>query len=611
MKNNLRYTKIMKLKISKLLMLCLFVLNAVMTQAQKEDFVWPLGSPSGSTIEVLIADSINKLYWPFDFNFNEDPMRIDYKLSRISDPNGTLSSICTKSGNLFCYSHGRSVFDSNSQFAINGDTIGFDQYWKLWEHPKYNFGYSISQGVIVLPFPGYVDSVFYMAMKYDYLKDVQTGVYWGIIAGYKDGLHARVVNKDNLIDHGFLGSGMTKAVRHANGRDWWIILISGDNTTYYTYLLDPSGLKLRHVQNIGKKQSGFNSGNAAFSYDGSRYAVIDGRYIPQQAVISIYDFDRCSGLLSNPHHKEIYIPKFSLGQSVVFSPNGNFLYANSDSTLYQIELNKTNYPINEIAHFDGFQSLPDPSFYFTPFGFWAEGPDGRHYNVSGAGTALHMHVMDYPNEAGEACSFRQHAIRIPNNPWTIPNFPHYRLGPLDGSPCDTLGLDNNPVAKYRYEVDSIDFLRLRFTDLSYFRPVTWSWDFGDGSPRVSMQSPYHTFAQKGTYNVCLTVSNENSSNIECRTITLGTSSSDDESVSRADISLFPNPIQDYLLVTLGEYVPAHGQIMIYDITGRSVITQRIYYGQNSVDMRALQAGMYVWKVVDGTHVVREGKVVKI
>ena len=611
MKNNLINIKIKKFKITKLLMLCLFILNVEMTQAQKEDFVWPLGSPSGSTIEGLIEDSINKLYWPFDFNFNEDPMRIDYKLSRISDPNGTLSSICTKSGDLFCYSHGRSVFDSNSQFAINGDTIGFDQYWKLWEHPKYNFGYRIPQGVLILPFPGYADSVFYMAMKYDYLKDVQTGVYWGIIAGYKDGLQARVVNKDNLIDHGFLGSGMTKAVRHANGRDWWIILISGDNTTYYTYLLDPSGLKLRHVQNIGKKQSGFNSGNAAFSYDGSRYAIIDGRYIPQQAVISIYDFDRCSGLLSNPHHKEIYIPKFSLGQSVVFSPNGNFLYANSDSTLYQIELNKANYPINEIAHFDGFQSLPDPSFYFTPFGFWAEGPDGRHYNVSGAGTALHMHVMDYPNEAGEACSFRQHAIRIPNNPWTIPNFPHYRLGPLDGSPCDTLGLDNNPIAKYRYEADSIDFLRLRFIDLSYFRPETWSWDFGDGSPSMSMQSPYHTFSKKGTYNVCLTVSNENSSNTVCRTITLGTSSSDDKSVSRADISLFPNPVQDYLLVTLGEYVPAYGQIMIYDITGRPVITQHIYYGQNNVDMRGLQAVMYVWKVMDGTQVIREGKVVKI
>ncbi len=95
---------------------------------------------------------------------------------------------------------------------------------------------------------------------------------------------------------------------------------------------------------------------------------------------------------------------------------------------------------------------------------------------------------------------------------------------------------------------------------------------------------------------------------------------------------FPNPVQDYLLITLGEYVPAFGQVMIYDVTGRPVITQRIYYGQNSVDMSTLPAGMYVWKVMDmvnpssalltqsvtGSYqrkgeavVVKEGKVVKM
>ena len=609
MKNNLRYIKIKKFK--NWLMLCIFVLNAVMTHAQKEDYIWPLGNNGGSTLERMLKDSIVKRFWPFDFNFNQDPMQILYRINRIPNSSGTLTSISDKNGNLFAYSHARSVFDKDDKVAINGDTIGYDAYWQSWYEPESNLGYRIFQGMIMVPYPGYADSVFYMALKYDRVTDVQTGVYWGIIAGYKDGTRAKVVNKDNLIDHKFLGSGMTKAVRHANGRDWWIILISGDNTTYYTYLLDPSGLSLKHTQSLGMYQSGFNSGNAAFSYDGSKYAVIDGRYIPQQAVISIYNFDRCSGLLSNPHHKDIYIRKFSLGQSVVFSPNGKYLYANHDTLLYQIDLTKSGFPMKEIAVYDGFQSFPDPSFYKTVFGFWAEGPDGRHYNVSSAGTAYHMHVMDYPNEDGESCNFRQHAIRISNNPRLIPNFPHYRLGPLDGSPCDTLGLDNHPIAKYRYEADSIDYLRLRFTDLSYFRPETWSWDFGDGSPQVSMQSPYHTFAQKGTYHVCLTVSNENSSNTVCRTITLGTSSSDDVSVSRADISLFPNPVEDYLLVTLGEYVPAYGQIMIYDITGRPVITQRIYYGQNSVDMRGLQAGMYVWKVVDGTHVVREGKVVKI
>ncbi|HQV65965.1 MAG TPA: hypothetical protein PLO48_04105, partial [Saprospiraceae bacterium] len=56
-----------------------FVLHVSDLNSQKEDFVWPLGTAKGSKIEVLIADSINKLYWPFDFNFNEDPMRIDYK----------------------------------------------------------------------------------------------------------------------------------------------------------------------------------------------------------------------------------------------------------------------------------------------------------------------------------------------------------------------------------------------------------------------------------------------------------------------------------------------------------------------------------------------------
>ncbi len=596
-------------RLSKNLIILMLLSNQLISQ--NEDYIWPLGTAKGSTIVQLEADSLLKRFWPFDFNFNHDPMKIVYKLDRISDPNGTLSSVCKPDGQLFCYSHGRSVFDANSQFAINGDTIGYDVYWSLWSHPKYNFGYRIPQGVILLPYPNKSDSIFYMVMKQDHIKDVQTGVYWGIITGYKNGSRANVVNKDNVIDHKFLGNGMIKAVRHANGRDWWIILISGDNITYYTYLLDPSGLKLKHTQGLGKYQSGFNSGNAAFSYDGSKYAVIDGRYIPQQAVISIYDFDRCSGRLSNPHHKEIYIPKFALGQSVVFSPNGNYLYANHDTLLYQIDLTKSGFPMKEIAVYDGFQSFPDPSFYQTVFGFWAEGPDGRHYNVSGAGTAYHMHVMDYPNEEGEACTFRQHAIRIPNNPWTIPNFPHYRLGPLDGSPCDTLGLDNHPIAKYRYEADSTDHLRLRFTDLSYFRPETWTWDFGDGSPRVSTQSPYHTFAQNGTYRVCLTVSNENSSNTSCRTITLGTSSSDDESISRADVSLFPNPVQDYLLITIGEYVPAFGQVMIYDVTGRPVITQRIYYGQNSVDMSTLPAGMYVWKVMDGEYGIREGKVVKM
>jgi hypothetical protein len=126
------------------------------------------------------------------------------------------------------------------------------------------------------------------------------------------------------------------------------------------------------------------------------------------------------------------------------------------------------------------------------------------------------------------------------------------------------------------------------------------------------RKPYwHHFAKEGEYNVCLTVSNENGSNKFCRIIRLGDPISSTKTEEMAKISLFPNPVEDYLLVTLGEYIPKYGQIMIYDISGRTVRTQRIYHGQNNVDMTGLMSGIYLLRISDGNVVIKEEKVVKI
>lgn len=610
MKNNLRSTKIMKFKISKWLMLCLFILNVEMTQAQKNDYVWPMGYNGESTLESLENDSTNR-WSPFSLNFNYDPMEIDYFHRRQLKFYFTNSSFSTDQGELICYTNGMHINGRDDQRIQGGDTINFCPYWQYNESKTVEgYGFALPQGAIFINNPGHDNQVIILTIIHNIDIEACDDIWYGIIK-FDNVLNATLIQKDVSILNKRLKCGGLKVVKHANGRDWWLVAVSEDHTTFFTFLIDPNGPVLKNTQKIGRYHNDLSIINAAFSPDGSKYAVIDGQYWTGLGLLSVFSFDRCSGLLGNLYFDTISIPDGTLGTGVVFSPDNKLLYINNSYNLYQYEVGDLWKPRVHIAKYDGFQSYPHASAYRTVFGYWSSGPDGRLYSVAGSGTSKHMHIMDYPNEKGEASTFRQHALKIPNNPFSIPNFPNYRLGPLDGSPCDTLGLDNHPVAKYRYEADSIDYLRLRFTDLSYFRPETWSWDFGDGSPRVSMQSPYHTFAQKGTYNVCLTVSNENSSNTVCRTITLGTSSSDDESVSRADISLFPNPVQDYLLVTLGEYVPAYGQIMIYDITGRLVITQRIYYGQNSVDMRGFQAGMYVWKVVDGTQVVIEGKVVRI
>ncbi|MEQ1746943.1 MAG: T9SS type A sorting domain-containing protein, partial [Saprospiraceae bacterium] len=55
-------------------------------------------------------------------------------------------------------------------------------------------------------------------------------------------------------------------------------------------------------------------------------------------------------------------------------------------------------------------------------------------------------VIHSPDSLGLACDFRQHDLVLPaRNTWIMPNFPHFRLYDLPGSPCDTLGI-NGPVA---------------------------------------------------------------------------------------------------------------------------------------------------------------------
>ncbi len=49
-------------------------------------------------------------------------------------------------------------------------------------------------------------------------------------------------------------------------------------------------------------------------------------------------------------------------------------------------------------------------------------------------------------------------------------------------------------------------LTIQFTDQSTGHPITWAWDFGDGSTSA-LQNPVHTYTEAGVYTVSLTASN--------------------------------------------------------------------------------------------------------
>ena len=220
-----------------------------------------------------------------------------------------------------------------------------------------------------------------------------------------------------------------------------------------------------------------------------------------------------------------------------------------------------------------------------------------------------MHVIHEPDEAGIACVPVTTDIKLPTaNTFSVPNHPNYRLGPLDGSACDTLGIDNLPRAWWRYAHDTLDPKLIQFHDLSYYEPTWWAWDFGDGATSTE-RHPAHTYATSEVYQVCLTVGNNNGSHTHCKTI--NAVSATHNPVLQAAIQLGPNPFGSRLVLTLSTSL-ARPRIQVFDLTGHKVLDASIEVGINELDTSVWPTGAYFWRLSTATDgVIKAGKVVKM
>jgi hypothetical protein len=88
--------------------------------------------------------------------------------------------------------------------------------------------------------------------------------------------------------------------------------------------------------------------------------------------------------------------------------------------------------VDTIAKYDG---------YKRPLGSYFDeeqlAPDGKIY-ISCGNSEADYHVINNPNGKGDSCNFVQHGLLLPTLSSCVPSFPNYRLGALQGSPCDTI-----------------------------------------------------------------------------------------------------------------------------------------------------------------------------
>jgi hypothetical protein len=509
----------------------------------------------------------------------------------------TNASISDSLGNLLFYYNGIYIEDSSAMVMQNGDLL----------NPWNDTGYNLPQAGLILPWPGkqqqYV--LFHNSHTWSYENEVLTPivtVYYSLIDMDENNGKGAVIERKVPLPLDSLAYGQLTATKHANGRDWWILTRKWNSDSLYSILLSPAGIEITRQQEGPKNWEGL--GQSVFSPDGSIYAMLNlADFTPQSQYVGIYYFDRCSGQLSYRHTSFLGQDAYSGG--VAISSDSRYLYASHDNRIFQVDLWADDLEVSReiVAVYDGFLAPFQTRFYLTQLA-----PDGRIY-ISAPNGTRYLHVIEHPERAGVACSVNQHSLLLPtHNAFSMPNFPNFRLGPLDGSPCDTLGLDNWPVADFRPDQDTLNPLYFEFTDLSYYEPTAWAWDFGDGSTSTE-RYPAYNFPEPGIYEVCLTVSNAYGSHTACKEINLGVTSlkEEDDPIS---VQVFPNPFHQTFSLQLSDYYPHRAELGLFDALGQPVHQQRLFQGLNEVAVHHLLPGMYIYQLWDGNRLLQSGRVVK-
>lgn len=401
-----------------LFILFLFVLPPL-CEAQKMNAVWCFGDSAG-----------------IDFNNINNP--VPFKTSMKT--RGSSVSISDTTGNLMFYAHTgpnvggvlltTDIFNSNGDIMPQGDTI-YGQGW-------YN-------ELIIIPMPDSADKYYvFTAGVTSFL-----GLYYSVVNMSLDSGNGDVSTK-NLQINNLQAVDALQAIKHGNGRDWWLIMEEyfPTNNKFYFYLITPSGISLSHTQNIGGDFS-TNIGNLTFNHDGTRavFTVLTG-------LIELMDFDRCTGMFSNVTviENEATMSPFPRYNGNAISPNGNVFYVtsiDSISYLFQYDLTATNisatkdtlYTFNNVVEEAGYLRLaPDGKIYLS--NAWN---DGVNFNYPYPDTVYNfintnLSVINAPDSLGQACDFQPYSFYLGGSRtyWGLPNNPNYELGPLTGSLCDTI-----------------------------------------------------------------------------------------------------------------------------------------------------------------------------
>jgi hypothetical protein len=417
------------------LSLIILISTLSLSAQDKHDYNWYLGYH----LDNGTSDSINN-FGGTHVQFLDDSVQVRFfnTVARMT----VGATISDKHGTLIFYTNGCRIWNRNNEYmAGGGDQFNYNNTWEnhCADSP---FFYPSKQVLVVVPYPGRPRQYVIFHQRTETGGEpisAPRAVLYTIIDMNGDGGLGEVIEKDVVLtDTDDYMPGIT-AVRHGNGRDWWVVSPSYDTKRTYLFLLDPTGVHGPYVQetpNIGGTES---AGQIAFSPNGAWYA--ESSCMNQ---VRLARFDRCAGVFYDFQATPM---DSNYAAGVVFSPNSEVFYFSRINKIFQYDLTAADIPASRqvVAIYDGYYTHYPLSR--TTFFQGILAPDNKIYLTCG-NTTDEIHVIDHPDSLGTACGVRQHGFPLYSyHGFSVPNYPHYRLYDLQGSPCDTLGIDG-PVQTY-------------------------------------------------------------------------------------------------------------------------------------------------------------------
>jgi hypothetical protein len=337
-------------------------------------------------------------------------------------------------GNVLFYSNGCEVRGADGLLLENGEGLNPGPLHD-WVCDK--AGYTAPRSMTALPLPGHPSrwTILHLGGQYDPSRKMVYGpLYLTEIDMAANSGQGAVTDKNVVVASGDLEP--FAIVRHGNGRDWWVVMPEYGTNRYQVRLLSPQGLSAGSVQAIGPAIGCRRVGSSAFSPNGSKFA----RTNSCQAVVM--DFDRCTGVFSNPVPLQ-RDPGLLGGGGLAFSPDNRWLYATTDLCIFRADLTDPS-PFLDSLYKRPYAFVDEPPIsqyvYGTSLTYMQAAPDGRLY------MAARHRERYYPRFTiqDDAYAFEPEGFHLPVPAVrTLPHFPNFRLFDLQGSLCDTLGIDGS------------------------------------------------------------------------------------------------------------------------------------------------------------------------